>query len=345
MFKSVLCPLLRVILSRFAMILPVVRGYLVPFSAGLSRCFGGCGVINAGCLSSPSPLNSTVVRQRSRTSDLHSDNATSNRPYSYLAMGSSDPAVISAGCGEVGRRVIRRGFAKKKKGKGGKKKKVVGAVDDSDFDDVVVDSESDPDSDSPPSASMSISIPPDSSSLPPPAVVSAVMSAVLSHYRSLLSSLPSCSGATPSLLDGVMVACYGDVVPLSAVAQCVVKSPNLMTVHPFDGGLAADVGKAIGRADLGLNPTVEGEVVVVPVPKASGEAREGVVRRLKGVAERTRNRVRAVRRDVREKVKKVEGVGEDEIFRFQKEVDRITKEVEKEVDEMEKEKEREVLEV
>lgn len=72
--------------------------------------------------------------------------------------------------------------------------------------------------------------------------------------------------ATTALLDLVRVEAYGSQVPLNQVGLVSAPEPRLLTVQPFDKGLASAIEKAIREADLGLNPATQGNLIRVPLP-------------------------------------------------------------------------------
>ena len=71
-----------------------------------------------------------------------------------------------------------------------------------------------------------------------------------------------------SLLDGVRLEAYGSTVPLRQVANISVPEARLLVVQPWDRSILGDVEKAILRADLGLNPSNDGNIIRVPIPRS-----------------------------------------------------------------------------
>lgn len=125
------------------------------------------------------------------------------------------------------------------------------------------------------------------------------------------------------MLDHVMVEAYGDKQPLPGVAQIALKNPNLIAVSPFDAALANAVANAIRDAGLNLNPAVEGNVVRVPIPKASKETKDATLKLITKISDNAKNRVRKVRQTALDKLKKLEGVSADDVFRDMKEVQAV----------------------
>ena len=118
--------------------------------------------------------------------------------------------------------------------------------------------------------------------------------------------------ATTSLLDLVRVEAYGAPVPLNQVAMVAAPEPRLLTVQPFDKGLAQAIEKAIRDADLGLNPATQGNLIRVPLPALSEERRRDLVKVVHKLAEEGRIAVRHARTESMARLKKLELIPEDD---------------------------------
>jgi ribosome recycling factor len=151
--------------------------------------------------------------------------------------------------------------------------------------------------------------------------------------------------ATPSLLDTVRVEAYGSSVPINQVAMVAAPEPRLLTVQPFDKGLAGIVEKAIRDAGLGLNPATQGNLIRVPLPALSEERRKELVKVVHKLAEEGRIAVRHARTETMSKIKKLEKVSEDDKTRAEKDVQKITDEHIKQIDVLIHAKEAEIMEV
>ena len=152
--------------------------------------------------------------------------------------------------------------------------------------------------------------------------------------------------ATPALLDTVRVEAYGSKMPINQVATVHTPEPSLLVVQPFDKSLMHEVEKAIQTADLGLNPSNDGNVIRVPIPALTEERRKEYVKLLHKMAEEGRVSIRHARRTVRdelhEKVKEHE-ISEDEGHRREEALEKLTHEYIDKIDELVKHKEQEVL--
>lgn len=153
------------------------------------------------------------------------------------------------------------------------------------------------------------------------------------------------SKATPQLLDTVRVEAYGSQLPLNQVAHVSAPEPRMLTVQPFDKSLAPAIEKAIRDGGLGFNPSSQGEVIRVPLPMLSEERRRELVKHCGKLAEEGRVSIRQSRGDAMSRVRKVEGVSDDDKARAEKEVQRVTDEAGGKIDALLKAKEAEVLEV
>ena len=154
--------------------------------------------------------------------------------------------------------------------------------------------------------------------------------------------------ATPALLDTVRVEAYGSRMPLNQVASVSAPEPRLLIVQPWDKSLLSEVEKGIQNADLGLNPSNDGNVVRVPIPALTEERRKDLVRMLHKLAEEGRVAVRQVRQDANKDIKQRQAkheLSEDEARREMDEVQKLTDAHIKKIDDLLAHKEEEVMEV
>lgn len=154
--------------------------------------------------------------------------------------------------------------------------------------------------------------------------------------------------ATPTLLDTVRVDAYGAKMPLNQVATVHAPEPSLLVVQPFDKTLMSEIERGIQMADLGLNPSNDGNVIRIPVPALTEERRREFARMLHKMAEDGRISLRHARKLARDDIQtrmKEHDVGEDDGHRQLDEVDRLTQEYTGTIDEMLQRKEQEVMAV
>ncbi len=151
--------------------------------------------------------------------------------------------------------------------------------------------------------------------------------------------------ATTSLLDIVRVEAYGNTMPLNQVAMVNAPEPRMLTVQPFDKGLAQAIEKAIRDSDLGLNPASQGGLIRVPIPTLTEERRRDLVKVMHKLGEEGRVAVRHARGDAHAKIKKLDKIAEDDRSRGEKELQKITDEHIKQIDQLIAAKEAEIMEV
>lgn len=151
--------------------------------------------------------------------------------------------------------------------------------------------------------------------------------------------------ASPSMLDTVRVEVYGSMMQLNQVASVSAPEPRILMVQPFDKGQAKIIEKAIRESDLGLEPSNQGGVIRVPLPQMTEERRKDLVKVLHKLAEDGRIAVRHARTDARDKLKKLDGVSEDEVKHGEKDLQKTTDEFIANIEAAVKSKEAEVMAV
>ncbi len=151
--------------------------------------------------------------------------------------------------------------------------------------------------------------------------------------------------ASPNMLDTIKVEAYGSLVPLNQVASIAAPEPRILLVTPFDKGQAKVIEKAIRESELGLDPAHQGGVIRVPLPSMNEQRRKELVKVLHKFAEDGRIAVRHARTDARDKVKKLDGVSEDEKKLAEKELQKVHDEFIGKIDALVKAKEAELMEV
>ena len=151
--------------------------------------------------------------------------------------------------------------------------------------------------------------------------------------------------ASPTMLDTVRVEMYGQQMPLNQVASVSAPEPRMLIVTPFDKGQIKAVEKAIRESDLGLDPAVQGNIVRVPLPSMNEQRRKDLVKIVHKYAEEGRVAVRHARTEARDRVKKTDGVPEDDKKHFEKDIQKVHDDAIKKIDELIKAKEAEIMEV
>lgn len=133
--------------------------------------------------------------------------------------------------------------------------------------------------------------------------------------------------ASPSMVENVTVDAYGSSMRLRDMAAINTPDSRLIVIQPWDKSMLQPIEKAIRAANLGFNPAINGAVVQCPIPDLSRERRQELVKVASGMAEDGRVSVRGVRRDILEIVKKAQKdkvVSEDDLKRFEKDIQGLT---------------------
>jgi len=151
--------------------------------------------------------------------------------------------------------------------------------------------------------------------------------------------------ATTSLLDTVKVDAYGQTMPLNQVASVSAPEAQLLVVQPWDKSLIGAIEKSILTADLGLNPSNDGNLIRVPLPALTEERRKELVKIVRKLAEEGKVGVRHARSEAISEVKKVEHVSEDDKHRTEGEIQKLHDDVIKEINAVVEAKEEEIMEV
>jgi ribosome recycling factor len=153
--------------------------------------------------------------------------------------------------------------------------------------------------------------------------------------------------ASLSILDGIKVDYYGTLTPLNQMATLAVPESRLITIQPWDVSVIQDIEKAILKSDLGLTPANDGKILRISIPPLTEERRKELVKMVHKMCEEHKVSVRNFRRDSNELLKSLKkdgDISEDEAFKAQEEVQKITDEHINLIDECYTKKEKEILE-
>ena len=150
------------------------------------------------------------------------------------------------------------------------------------------------------------------------------------------------------MLDHIQVDYYGNPTQLTQVANVTLVDARTIGVQPWEKKMIGTVEKAIRDADLGLNPSTQGDMIRVPTPPLTEERRKEMVKLVKSEAEDAKIAIRNIRRDANEGLKKLlkdKAISEDDERRAQDEIQKLTDKFVAEVDKLVTDKEKEVLTV
>ncbi len=153
--------------------------------------------------------------------------------------------------------------------------------------------------------------------------------------------------ASLSILDDIRADYYGTLTPLNQMASLSVPESRLITIQPWDVSVIQDIEKAILKSDLGLTPSNDGKLIRISIPPLTEERRKQLVKLVHKKSEEHKVAVRNIRRDSNDLLKglKKDGdISEDDAFRAQDQVQKITDKHIMLIDDISKEKEKEILE-
>jgi ribosome recycling factor len=153
--------------------------------------------------------------------------------------------------------------------------------------------------------------------------------------------------ASLSILDGIKVDYYGTPTPLNQVASLAVPESRLITLQPWDNTVIGAIEKAILKSELGLTPMNDGKIIRIAIPPLTEDRRKDLVKVVRKIVESYKVGIRNTRREGNEQLKdlKKEGdISEDEMFKAQEKVQKITDDYIETADKVGSKKEKEVLE-
>jgi ribosome recycling factor len=170
------------------------------------------------------------------------------------------------------------------------------------------------------------------------------MNAVIEHHKTELKSIRT-GRANTSMLDHVQVEVYGSMMRIKDVASITSPEARQLLITPFDATNKNAIAKAIEKANLGVQPIVDGNNVRIKIAPMDESVRKEMIKLCHKRSEEAKVGVRNVRRDSNEAVKKQKAEGlisEDEVKKLEKQIQDLTDKFCKEVDELTARKETEV---
>ncbi len=172
------------------------------------------------------------------------------------------------------------------------------------------------------------------------------MDGAITNLRTEFASLRT-GRASSSMLEPVMVDAYGSMTPINQVGTVNVPEPRMVTINVWDKGLVGKVEKAIRESGLGINPQLNGTIIMLPIPELNEERRTQLTKVAGSYAEHARVSVRNVRRDGMDQIKKAKGGGmsEDDQKLWEDEVQDMTNTYIKQIDDNLETKQAEIMQV
>ena len=172
------------------------------------------------------------------------------------------------------------------------------------------------------------------------------MKGAMDSLRHEFSSLRT-GRASASMIDPITVDAYGSVTPINQVGTVNVPEPRMVTINVWDKALVGKVEKAIRESGLGINPQLNGTIIMLPIPELNEERRRELTKVAGTYAENARVSIRNVRRDGMDQIKKgkAKGMAEDDQKFWESAVQDLTDKMIAEVDKALESKQAEIMQV
>ncbi len=155
--------------------------------------------------------------------------------------------------------------------------------------------------------------------------------------------------ASPALVENLNIEAYeGSPMRLKELAAINTPEARTLVIQPWDASTVSAIDKGIQAANLGLNPSVDGNLIRINLPDLSKERREEMVKTARKMAEDGRVAVRHVRRDALDRLKTEQKSGditEDDLSHGEKEVQKLTDSFVKKIDDHLASKEKDIMTV
>ena len=172
------------------------------------------------------------------------------------------------------------------------------------------------------------------------------MDGAIASLRTEFASLRT-GRASASMLEPVMVDAYGSMTPINQVGTVNVPESRMVTINVWDKGLVGKVEKAIRESGLGINPQLNGTIIMLPIPELNEERRRDLTKVAGQYAESARVSIRNIRRDGMDQIKKAksDGMSEDDQKFWEAEMQDITNKYIGSIDQLLETKQGEIMQV
>ena len=151
--------------------------------------------------------------------------------------------------------------------------------------------------------------------------------------------------ANPAMVANIKAEYYGAMTPIKELANITVPEARELFIKPFDKSCLKDIERAINEANLGINPTNNGEMIIMTVPQLTEDTRRKYAKDASVMGEDAKVALRKVRQSANDKIKKDESITEDEEKRLLDEVQKLIEKYNKEIDVKIDEKQEELMQV
>jgi len=172
------------------------------------------------------------------------------------------------------------------------------------------------------------------------------MEKVIAHFEKEIQKVRA-GKASAAMFDGVMVEYYGAMSPINQVASINTQDAKTLIISPWEKQVLPEIEKAIMKANLGVTPQNDGEIIRIIIPPLTEERRRELVKKVKEISENSKVSIRNIRRDTNDALKKLknEGVSEDAIKGAEGDVQEITNSFSSRIDKALEVKESEIMTV
>ncbi len=154
--------------------------------------------------------------------------------------------------------------------------------------------------------------------------------------------------ANPAIVEGVLVSAYGSIGPIKNVAAVSTLDAQTIVIQPWDKAVLKDIEKGITDAGLGLNPSNNGESIMIKIPTLTEERRRDLTKIASKMSEEWKVAIRNIRQDHKKKIdhtKSEKTISEDEAKSYENDLQKAVDASIKEIDLLLKEKEAEIMKV
>lgn len=172
------------------------------------------------------------------------------------------------------------------------------------------------------------------------------MRKAVDHLENELTKIRA-GAANPAMLEMVRVDYYGSMVPLSQVSAINSGDARTLFVKPWEKKMIDPIEKAIIGANLGFNPSNNGESVIIHVPMLTEERRKALVKSAHAEGEHAKVGIRSSRQKAMDSIRsaKKEGLPEDAAKGYEADVEKLTATYNKKVDALIEAKEKDIMKV
>ena len=172
------------------------------------------------------------------------------------------------------------------------------------------------------------------------------MQEAITHLENVLTKIRA-GKANPQMLRTVSIDYYGVLTPLSQASNISTPDAQTLSIQPFDKTLITEIEQAIVEANLGFNPSNNGEKVIINIPPLTEERRRQLVKQVKNETENAKVSIRSIRQKANDEMKKLgkEGLSEDMQRDAELEIQNLTNNYSVKVDAILKDKESDIMTV